>query len=75
MEPSTASGRSGILIARAWQEPEVPDGVRIRVVWTAGPMASLSTATPHSAVVDTPEALLELVVRWFSLVAEAPRGW
>jgi hypothetical protein len=65
------SNRSGVLIARAWQE-SICDGVRVRVIWAADEIGEVSAATPNVIVVDSREALLAVVAGWLERIADAP---
>jgi hypothetical protein len=72
MEPFTLPDRSGVLIARAWREP-ARDGVRVRVIWTAEIIDNGISAGANVVVVDSREALLELVASWLAGVANLPQ--
>jgi hypothetical protein len=70
MEQFTWSDRSGVLIARAWREP-ARDEVRVRVIWSAEVIDNGSSAAATVVVVDSREALLDLVAGWLARVADA----
>jgi hypothetical protein len=71
MEPFTWSGRSGVLIARAWRE-SAGDEVRVRVIWTPEVIDNGTSEPASVVVVDSREALLEVVADWLAQVAESP---
>lgn len=71
LEAFAWSNRSGVLIARAWQE-SVCDGVRVRVIWAADESDDGSDGSANVVVVDSQEALFAVVAGWLERVVEAP---
>ncbi len=66
-------GRSGVLLARAWQEPNARDGVRIRVMWSAVPIPGDSTTESGVVVVETGDDLCAVITDWLARIAETPQ--
>lgn len=72
MESLSWFDRSGVLIARAWREPD-QDGVRVRVIWNAEVVDNGTSGAANVAVVGNREELLELVAGWLEQVASLPQ--
>jgi hypothetical protein len=64
--------RTGVLVARAWREPKVGGGLRIRVMWSteAVPVAAAASGT---VIVDTQDDLLAVVTGWLARLLDTPQ--
>lgn len=65
MEPLPASGRSGVLVARAWRDPAA-DEVRVRLLWSA----DVGREATQCAVTDAREAVVTAVLAWLARVGD-----
>lgn len=66
--------RSGILLARAWPEPNACGGVRVRVMWSTVVMPGISPAASGIIVVQARDDLFAVVTGWLGRVGDAPEA-
>jgi hypothetical protein len=64
--------RTGVLVARAWREPRASSGVRIRVMWSAEPVAGLAAAASETTIVDTQDDLFAVMTGWLARLQDTP---
>jgi len=67
------TSRSGVLLARAWQEPNASDGVRIRVMWSAMTMPGDTCPASGIVVVETSDDLFAVIAGWLARVTDTPQ--
>jgi hypothetical protein len=65
-------GGSGVLLARAWPEPNACGGVRVRVMWSAVATSGESSTVSGLVVVETSDDLFAVVAGWLARVVDSP---